>query len=359
MKILYYPAKSENIYSKICRECIEDAGVHVQLFSKNILSILLSDCDGVYLQWYENLPTPRMKMLRMLVIKLVLLLVFKIKGIHIYFVLHNKSPHDKRIRKYGTYLLKQVLRKADTILIMSHESTNEIKLLLGEEYFNNKKVADKIKFFPHPNYIDEYPVGERKFQNIKSFCKDDFVFMNIGMVRPYKNLEILIKAFTQCNFNRAKLVIVGKPSSLKYKNQIEKLIENNPNIFAIFQFIDDSNMAEMLGYADAMVFPYNKKSCLNSGAIYLSCSYAKTFIAPPMGTTKELRNESSDMYIYDYSDEQMHTDCLSKKMNEVYQDWNTGNEKFYLKGTSLQQLVRRNNNRSVLVKAYKNIFQLQ
>lgn len=358
MKILYYPAHSENLYAKICRECIEKAGVEVQLFSKSILTVLKSDCDGVYLQWYENLPSSRIKMCKMFIVKFVLLFVFKMKGMNIYFVMHNKEPHDHRIKASGSFLLKLTLKKADRILVMSQESSNEIKRLLGDKYFTDNNVAGKIMQFPHPNYIDEYPIGENKYTYLKPFSKDSFVFMNIGMVRPYKNLEILIKAFKQCDFKNAKLIIVGKPYSTEYQCQIEELIANNKNILGIFQFVDDENMSEVIGYSDALVFPYNKRSCLNSGAIYLACSYAKTFIAPQMGTTKELTRLDRHMYVYDYSDEQMHIRCLSEKMNEAYQDWYTDKEKFHIKGVGLQEFVRKENSRQTLINTYKNIFEL-
>ena len=180
--------------------------------------------------------------------------------------------------------------------------------------------------------------------------------MFMGMVRPYKNIEILINAFINCNLANAQLLIVGKPQPFDYGKVLKEKASCCSNISFELQFIPNDEMYELLNLADILVMPYNKRSCLNSGAIYLAFSYGKTIIAPQIGTTLEFKNNINDMYLYDYNEDEERIERLSEAMIMAYNDWKNNNQKFIDKGKRLFEEVKQNNSSHSLIKAYKYIF---
>lgn len=355
MKILYQPASMPgNIVVNIFRECLSKAGNDVVSCPSSHKKIMFTNCDAIYTQWFENLPSNRNKAIKMFLLKIITIIVLKIRGKKIFFVMHNKISHDKSVAKASSILLKFILKNSDKIFILSRASNYYIEKCVGKVYYIKKQIRNKTFYIPHPNYINAYPIKNlNHFSGLKTLCKDDFVVMNIGMVRPYKNLEILIKAFKKANLINAKLIIAGKPSSIEYKEELIKLINNDNRIILYLDFVKDENLVELLKYADILVFPYSKRSSLNSGSIYLACSYATTFIAPPIATVQDLHKIEDSFYQYDYSDNFSHIDELSKIISMAYTDYNFDKPAYEKKGIELRQFIEKNNSKERLIEAYK------
>lgn len=359
MKVLYYPKYDGNNYSvRIFRDCLESAGNKVVEFQPSIKKLLLSKYDMAYIQWYENLPNGRVNAIKMVVIKLFLYYLLKINDTKITYVIHNKVSHDESVYTFSRFVMKFLIRRADKIIILSDETINEIKNVVGMRAWGKIQRKSNIFKIPHPNYINVYKKGSLShFAVLKHNTKAKFVIMCMGMVRPYKNIEVLIKAFIHCNLASAQLLIVGKPQPYNYGEELKEMASCCSNISFVLQFIQNDEMYEILDLADIMVMPYNKRSCLNSGAMYLAFSYGKTVIAPPIGTALEFRNNSNDMYLYNYDEEIEQIDKLSEAIIMAYNDWKNNNKEFYDKGKRLYEEVKLNNSSHSLIEAYKQIFE--
>lgn len=358
MRILYYPKYDGKNYAvKIFRDCLADAGNEVVEFDKNINMLLFQKFDFAYIQWYENLPSAKFAALYRFVLKLLIYYILRLKRTRVIYVMHNKVAHDMAVGKLSMILLKFILKRSDKIVILSDISRKEICKIVGSRVWTTKKIQENIFKIPHPNYINVYPPSENShFDGLRKLTKDKFTIMCMGMVRPYKNLDLLIDAYQCCNIRNSSLIIVGNPQPKEYGEYLKKKANGNPNIYFHFQFVDDDHIGELLSIASIMAFPYNHRSCLNSGAIYLAFSFGKTIISPLIGTVMEFGKYSKEMYIYDYKNMEEHMKNLSNAILSAYHDWTENKNKFILKGRTLFNDVSVNNSPEKLIERYKQLY---
>lgn len=356
MKILYYPKFDGKNYSvKIFEDCLRCAGFDVAILSKNIIKILFTKSDFAYLQWFENLPSDKPKMFANIIFKIIILYIFKLKNIKVIFVMHNKVAHDKEVATYSCFMLKFILKRAYKIAILCDTTKTEIMKIVGTYNYKKNNYEAKVFKIPHPNYIDVYPKSQNTtFHKIHKNIKEDFTFIFMGMIRPYKNVDVVIKAFKEANLQNCRLVVIGKPHPIEYGNRIKELAGNDERINIISKFIDDSEMDGIISKADVIVLPYDKRSSLNSGVAYLAFSYAKTIISPPTGTVMEFKDYKDCMYIYDYHDTDDHIKQLINKFKQAYNDWKQDKQNFTEKGKKLFSVVKEQNSRRALTAAYRH-----
>jgi glycosyltransferase involved in cell wall biosynthesis len=242
------------------------------LFSKKIWGV-----DIIWLNWYESTTAAIKKILRIIV-----LFLFRFSGKKIIYVLHNKKPHDTHKSIFTNLLYGSIYYFSNIIIIHSEMSRQVVP----------EKYAHKIRYIPHPNYINEY--GEIK-------CDDNadtkLRLLFLGQIRPYKNIELLINVVSGFGDNELELTIVGKPVSQEYMQKLQTLTRKN-NIKLIFKFIEDNELTSYLENCDLLVLPYDITSSLNSGTVILAFSYAKTVICPNIGTLSDMENKKFLSYTY-------------------------------------------------------------
>jgi beta-1,4-mannosyltransferase len=156
---------------------------------------------------------------------------------------------------------------------------------------------------PHGHYRDCYPnpISKERAKKELGLLTDKKILLFMGMIKPYKNCDALIKEFSEAKLNDYILVIAGKPETPKYKEQLEALAEGQDNILMRLEFIPDDQLHVFMSAADTVILPY--KSILNSGALLLALSFNKPVIAPHIGAFVELQNELGSQWIYSYDSE--------------------------------------------------------
>jgi glycosyltransferase involved in cell wall biosynthesis len=312
MKIAFSPFKSqENKYVDIMVSIINSIKEvklipfkpkEYLLFSKKIWG-----ADTIWLNWYENDTVAAKKILKIMVLFLI-----RFSGKKIIYVLHNKKPHDAH-KSIFTNLLCGSMYYFSNIIIVHSEMSRQV---VPKEY------AHKIRYIPHPNYINEY--GEMKYYD-NADAKLRLLFL--GQIRPYKNMELLIKAVSNFDDNELELTIVGKPISQEYMRKLQTLIRKK-NIKFISKFVEDNELTSYLGTCDLLVLPYDITSSLNSGTVILAFSYAKTVICPNIGTLSDMENKKFLSYTYVNQEEHDRklTMLIQKSINLKMKNKNIFNE---------------------------------
>jgi len=281
MKIAFHPFTSiENKYAGILVNIISD-NLNIKVVPLTLKKILVYDKDVwssnvIWLNWYDNYYNIIDAILKILA--LISLKMAKKKIIH---VIHNKKPHG--VNNVGARLLQNAIIFLSTkIIIHCKETKNIVK----------KKYYNKLVYIPHPNYIDEYG----KKLPTKKINKSSLKLLFFGAIKPYKNIELLIKACS--NIDGVDLQIVGKPTTKSYGEELTKLVTTS-SINMNFKFINDNEIPEILRNCDLLILPYNLDSSLNLGTVILSFSYGKTVICPAIGTLNDFEDKYFLSYTYD------------------------------------------------------------
>ncbi len=308
--------------------------------------IRLSDYDKIdafLFNWYEALP--ERNYLPIFLKKLLRLVYLKLLGKDLYWVLHNRKPHNAH--KFSVILMKILFHLTKRTVILCDESVTALRDLgIAEDAVNNK-----IFKIPHPNYIGSYPEYVEVGESTRSVIR----FLFVGLIRPYKNIELLIEAFSRLDTEvPVELLIAGSVSSDSYSSKIMSLVEKDTRIKTDFRFIPDDELSTLLQQHDILVLPYNKQSSLNSGTILLAFSYSRTVVSPLIGTLKEYA-DGDFYYGYDYNLDEDHLTALTKILGQVVHDFKINPEKIKSMGKQAFQAVESNNSLAVVASRYAEL----
>lgn len=260
----------------------------------------------------------------------------KNQGTRIVWVFHNKVPHDSKNIEKDVKNIKFLIDISDCICILSNGSRNILK-----EY-DSALDERKIEYLPHQDFKGMF--GHIKNPLLNAISKNGkLVFACYGLIRPYKNIDIIIKAFNEFNKNKkCKLIIAGKPADFDYVNELEKMAEDD-DIFFIPEYIPASMMGSYIECADVLIQPYDLESAMNSSAMIAAFSYAKTVITANISMADDY---SSDLiYKYTYNNDEDHVKQLISQMEKVYRD---GKERVRKKGELLANLLEEHNSKDIV-----------
>jgi glycosyltransferase involved in cell wall biosynthesis len=152
----------------------------------------------------------------------------------------------------------------------------------------------------HGNYIDIYPdtISRSEARRKLSVKKDDIVFLFFGLIRGYKNLDLLVKAFNIAKGRNKtlRLFIVGQPFSKRTRIELWLLSKMNTRIEAVLKFIKEENVQNYFKASDCGIFAF--KDIYMSGAVILAESFELPVIAPRTGCIPDYVPDSTG-FLYD------------------------------------------------------------
>lgn len=354
MKIIFNPPDNkENQYIKLMTASLIEAGFDISalddFFSsyKHFKSIRL-----IHLNWFENIDDSSLFVaLRSFFRKMIVLLAIKITKKPLIWTMHNRSSHEKGLPVFSNTLTNLLIKWSDRIIIHSHVSAD----LLTKRH---PQVATKIVYIPHPNFINVYgpilPSSDDSGRTLK--------LLFIGVVKPYKNIELLIKMAKEFA-PQLELTIAGKPVSERYKTALEQMAKGIKNINLQLRFIDDTEIQKFFRDADLLVLPYDLESSLNSGTVILAFSYKKTVICPLIGTIADLKEVHNDILTYSYANKHDHEALLRKKIAEAVSLKINKPDIFKEKGANMFTYVQHyHDNKQIgkqLIELYNNLLPVQ
>lgn len=305
MDIIFNPqVNEENQYIQLTVKELRAKGYRIHalndIFSgvKHFKSIKL-----VHLNWFENVDDRGFLVaLRSFFRKMFVLTVIRVSGKPLVWTMHNRAPHEKRLAFFSRMIIRFLIRWSHRIIIHSHQSAD---ILTGF----GTGISKKIIYLPHPNFIGSYgrvAIGVERNNTA-------LYLLFIGMVKPYKNVELLIDIVQRFG-KQVQLTIAGKVLNPSYQQQIEKQVALAGNVTLLPHFIPDNDIPRLIASADALVLPYDITSSLNSGTAILAFSYEKTVICPEIGTIVDLGKQRDDVFYYRYRTAAEHQTALHNQI---------------------------------------------
>lgn len=259
---------------------------------------LLEKFDIIHYHWpdgYINQKSTLRTVQRSLLLMLILTVV-KLKNTKVVWTVHNVVPHDAFHPRYSQWFMRWFAKRCDGFIFMSEESK--------ATFFNLYNCSESVQYaiIPHGHYRNSYPapIAKADAKNILGLPQNKQVLLFFGMIKPYKNIDLLMELFTQAKLFDYVLVVAGNTDSPELKEQLKQRAKY-PNIHLFLQFIPDDKLHIYLSAADAVILPY--KAILNSGALLLALSFNRPVIAPHIGAFVSLQQELGRKWIYSYAGE--------------------------------------------------------
>lgn len=290
MRIIAFP-KSGISYNDCFYQAIENQGVEVLegVFSGGWLAGNIVSGDWIHIHWpsfFYSGKYGRIQQVIWFLRFLALLALIRSKGGRVIWTAHNLFPHDRAVVPQLDFIGRHVIIKiSKIILIHGHEAAQ----LFVSSFPSSRK---KITIIPHGHWINYYPMDLSKdaAREQLNIPKLSFVYLFIGLCKPYKNVDILIKSFRDQEDNNSLLIIAGKFQDLNYRNEISSLASADPRIIIHEGYIPNEKMQVYLKACDTVVVPY--REILTSGTAMLAMSFGRPLISVSMGFLRDVVNQN-------------------------------------------------------------------
>jgi glycosyltransferase involved in cell wall biosynthesis len=206
---------------------------------------------------------------------------FQRTGGRVVYTAHNLDPHEATSWPERR-ALRNIAQLADVVHAHDEVTANELARRFSRR--------ERVSVIPHGHYIDAYPntISRNEARARLDLPPDAFVFVCIGLLRPYKGLEELIPAFRALYETGARLLITGKAHDMRYAERLASLAGDDARIRLTPRFIPGDELQVYFNSADIAALPY--RQITTSGAAILAFSFGAPVIAPAIGAFPDLLN---------------------------------------------------------------------
>lgn len=208
---------------------------------------------------------------------------------------HNVLPHERKF--FDVPLTKAVLKRVNYVLVHTAEQATLAKTLTNAQII----VADM------PPHLPAKPKGKPKTNG--KLTRNLFFF---GMVRPYKGVDILLRALAKVP--DVSVTIAGEiwGGSDKYEQLISDLgISDRVTLHS--GYLPSQKIPDLIAKSDALVLPYRSGTATQN--VWLAYAHGRPVIATKVGSMAEQVRDGVDGLLCNPGD----VDSLAKAIKHFYE----------------------------------------
>jgi glycosyltransferase involved in cell wall biosynthesis len=195
-------------------------------------------------------------------------------GIAVVRTVHDLHNHDSKLWRLELLVNRALAQRLDGLIV--HGETARERVLSAW------RVPDPrlVHVIPHGNYIQCYPntVDREAARSALQLDPSLFVFLFLGIIRPYKGVIEMIEEFRSVAEPRARLLIAGRPADEAIRRQVERAHQSDGRVVFLPERVDDRAIQTFMNAANVVVLPHRR--VFTSGAAILAASFGKACIAP-------------------------------------------------------------------------------
>lgn len=201
------------------------------------------------------------------------------RGITRVWTVHNVAHHE------GTSLIdrwgyRELARGSDLLLCFSHAAEAELRQEYGDR--------TPILVIPHGSYKGAYPAPRSKTEARVHFGLDPDkpVVSCLGLLRPYKGVELACDAVEGCN-RRIQLLVGGQPHrSFDVEGLLARAAASGGSIVALPRVLTETEFADAVAASDAVLLPYH--AVTGSGVLFAAWTLGAGVIASDLPFFREM-----------------------------------------------------------------------
>lgn len=300
-----YPEGSKNpyltiLYGNLQREYhVKTFGIKKLIHPASFLRILKyrKRCKILHIHWIEAMyraiglksAYPVFAALYLLLLKISK----KVLKYRIVITLHNVFPHEIYYPSIEYKAFKESLKLADCIIVHD-QSAREI----ANRVYNIKETRFSVS--KHAGWTHFYPTSKINMLKKYDIPENCFIFGNIGKIRRYKGIHLLLEAFKLLKQNlthkTVKLIVAGDPSEdPDYLKELSTIIRKEEilrkDVILIPRYVDDDAFSSLVLAIDVGVLPYIEVTTPSAALLFLS--YSKPIVVSRLKPTEEYCSEGS------------------------------------------------------------------
>ena len=171
---------------------------------------------------------------------------------------------------------RRALQRMDAVI--AHSEYGASKLRAADVDF------ERVHVIPHGafDYLTRLP-EERPLPEELARAEGP-VILSFGLIRPYKGVDVLLRAFAQVA--GAELWVVGRPLGVDLA-ELERLADAAPGrVRFLTRYVDDAEVPAIFRRADIVALPY--RDVEQSGVLYTALAFGKPIVASAVGGFPEV-----------------------------------------------------------------------
>ncbi|AFY37241.1 glycosyl transferase group 1 [[Leptolyngbya] sp. PCC 7376] len=224
------------------------------------------------------------------------IILVKSRRVRIVWTIHNLIAHNTTFPLLEKWLKQIFLSYVDQAIVHSKVAKTQV--------LDTYRVdAQKIAVIPHGHYRQVYmtAISKEDARRKLSLPVEKTIFLNFGMIKPYKGLESLLNIWQVDHSlaDTAFLVIAGRALEEEYGEAISTQVSQLAHARFVNEFIPNDEVHLYFSAADVVVLPFTR--ILTSGSLILAMSYGKPVIAPRLENLLETLGEGTYL-LYDDGD---------------------------------------------------------
>jgi beta-1,4-mannosyltransferase len=281
--------KTSNRFSNLFAQAVQDAGWDVREFNwskglsrPQIILIHWPDEFFIAQNLWDNVKA---------MVKLALLQARKLFGARLVWVVHETHPHD--IGRLGRWSTKAFLNALDGTINLSHASKRAGEADIPEL----ARIPALVTRHGHYRADMHKPPQPRRAPGRR------LNLVYFGQIRPYKNLDTLIRAARNVSPDEINVKLVGWSKDPDFTNSLADLAAGAPAVTLDIRdkLVPQDDVETALDECDGVVLPYRK--ILNSGAALFALSRNRPILAPHLGALPELQDEIGPDWVKLYDED--------------------------------------------------------
>jgi beta-1,4-mannosyltransferase len=290
--------KTSNRFTTLFSQAVQDAGWEVREFAWRPSAVF--GPKVILLHWPDELFTASSALANVkAAFKLAMFQAAKhICGARLVWVVHETNPHDRgRKARWAT---KAFLNSLDGAIFLSQAS----KVASEADLPALKNIPALITRHGHYRIDMESPPQPRHPPG------KALKLVYFGQIRPYKNLDGLIRAAHEFRPSDVRVKIIGWSKDPDFTRSLEEQASGAPAVTLDIrdELVPQTELEAVLDQSDGVVLPY--RNILNSGAALFALSRNRPVLAPRLGTLPELQAEIGrdwvDLYDGDIADDDLY-----------------------------------------------------
>jgi glycosyltransferase involved in cell wall biosynthesis len=284
------PFWEDNPYHSLLSDLLNEHDVEVRAATDTVFAptMLARSEDVLHLHTLHQsfLASTKGKTIARLVVFLVQVALLRLCGCRIVWTVHDLSNHENLYPRIDRVANETVARLAHRLIVHCDAARDIVHTQLNAP-------RSKIDVVEHPSFVGVYPdtISKQEARRKLGVDQDRRLYLFLGLIRPYKGVPRLIRAFGDADVPSSTLLVAGSvydrwEAADTLEATIRTAAEANPNVRFDPGFIPDDELQTYLRAADVFVVPY--REALTSGALVLGMSFGLACIAPRVGCMKAM-----------------------------------------------------------------------
>lgn len=215
----------------------------------------------------------------------------RLLGFRLIWTVHQVFPHESTDRSLDRSAARLLARAADLLVVHDRWTAEQVASELAPH-------PKRLAVIPHGSYLGVYAQGRPRSEvrGELGLPADAFAFLCFGELRAYKEVELLLAAFSDISNPNLWLVVAGNVKAPHVGTTVRGASARNSRVVSRFGFVPESGVAELFHACDAVVFPRGEPG--TSGSLILALSMGRPVVAADVPTVRELTGNGKAGWLF-------------------------------------------------------------